>query len=123
SPSCRRLCGKVYWPCASVVTLTSTIEPGFLAVTTTPSILPSASELTVPVRAAWPCAQTVGVVGWKSITAALAVKLNISLLRIGVSLVKLILVGLKLESLGIVTDSMDSRRVEYRDSASVMEQA
>ena len=36
-----------------------TIEPVFWAVTTTPSMLPSASELTVPVSASWPCAQTV----------------------------------------------------------------
>jgi hypothetical protein len=51
------------------------------------------------------------------------VKLNISLLRIGVSLVKIGFGALKLDSLGIVTDSMDSRRMGYRDSASAVEQA
>jgi hypothetical protein len=51
--------------------------------------LPSASELTVPVKAAWFCAQTVWGTAWKSITAALAVKLNISLRRICFSLMKI----------------------------------
>src|SRR5258708_13154393 len=59
------------------------MEPGFAAVTTTPSMLPSGSELTVPVRAAWPCAQTVS---GNSTTAALAASLDISVLRIGFSL-------------------------------------
>src|SRR5215470_7427648 len=34
------------------MTLTVTVEPSFLALTTTPSIAPSASEVTCPVRAA-----------------------------------------------------------------------
>src|ERR1700730_15391558 len=40
--------------------LTVTVEPAFLALTTTPSIAPSASEVICPVRAAggWLCART-----------------------------------------------------------------
>jgi hypothetical protein len=37
--------------------------------------------------------------------------------------VKISLVALKIDFLGIVTDSMDSRRMAHRDSASVVEQA
>jgi hypothetical protein len=58
-------------------------------------MLPSASELTVPVSAGWPCAQTVCAVGAKRIAAAPAAKLNISLLRIAFSLMKYVLVALK----------------------------
>src|SRR5262249_25684079 len=39
-------------------TLTVTVEPAFLALTTTPSMAPSSAEVTWPLRAAWPCART-----------------------------------------------------------------
>src|SRR5205809_2318543 len=58
------------------MTLTVTIEPDFLALTTTPSMAPSASEVTWPVRAAggWFCAAICGADG-KRMTAKLAVKI------------------------------------------------
>ena len=73
--------------------------------TATPSIFPSAPDLTVPVSDASPCAQTVCVVKEKRIAAALAVNLDISLLRIVSILMKVHLVGLKLDFVGIATDS------------------
>jgi len=68
-----------------VVTLTWTIAPGRCAVTTTPSILPSASELTTPVSAASASAQATLLAGGNTIAAAVAARVNISLARIGFS--------------------------------------
>src|SRR6185436_6190246 len=64
------------------VTLTRTIEPGRCAVTTTPSIFPSACEPTVPVSAGWPGA---GTAGGENIAAADAASARISLPRIRLS--------------------------------------
>src|SRR5258708_4383358 len=62
------------------------IEPGFLALTTTPSMAPSCSELTTPVSAGSPCAQTVCEAACRNMTAAAAVRLATSLCCIVVSL-------------------------------------
>src|SRR3989442_974214 len=89
APGSRRSRGKLYRPSASVVTLTWTIDLARRAVTTTPSILPSASELTRPVSAASPSARTALPTGGKTIAAAMAARVNISLARIGFSRRKL----------------------------------
>src|SRR5437773_11611100 len=44
--------GKLNWPCALLTTHVLMVEPVFFAPTRTPSIGPSACELTVPVSAA-----------------------------------------------------------------------
>src|SRR5258705_6621213 len=59
--------------------------PGRCAVTTTPSIFPSAAELTNPVSADCPSAWTALLSGGKTIAAAMAARVNISLARIGLS--------------------------------------
>jgi hypothetical protein len=53
---CRLECvsGGTYCPCALVLTETMMVEPGRLALTTTPSIFPSSGEETVPVSAVGP---------------------------------------------------------------------
>src|SRR5258706_16259350 len=70
APGSRRSRGKLYRPSASVVTLTWTIDLARRAVTTTPSIFPSASELTMPVSAASPSAPTVLLTGGETNPAA-----------------------------------------------------
>src|SRR5262249_39553739 len=62
------------------------IEPGFLALTTTPSIGPSCAELTTPVSAGSPCANARCEVEHRGRTAAAAVRLPTSLCRIVFSL-------------------------------------
>src|SRR5258707_14293378 len=49
--------GKLKLPCASLTTVIVTVEPAFLALTSTPSIGPSSPEVTCPVRAAGVCAR------------------------------------------------------------------
>src|ERR1700680_177637 len=43
--------GKVYWPCALLTTQVVMVDPTFFAPTITPSIAPSACEVTLPVSA------------------------------------------------------------------------
>src|SRR2546428_3342743 len=43
--------GKLYWPWALLTTQVVMVEPTFFAPTITPSIAPSACEVTLPVRA------------------------------------------------------------------------
>src|SRR3954470_11013329 len=50
-PGSRRDAGKLYSPLASLTTVTVMVAPLFLALTRTPSIGPSGSERTLPVRA------------------------------------------------------------------------
>src|SRR5437588_2486300 len=52
--------GRLNLPSASLTTLMVMVPPAFLALTITPSILPSCCELTVPVRAAGACACAAG---------------------------------------------------------------
>ena len=47
-PGSSLLCGKLYCPCASVTTVIVIVEPALLALTSTPSIIPSSCELTRP---------------------------------------------------------------------------
>src|SRR3954470_2325650 len=49
-PGSRRDAGKLYSPLASLTTVTGMVAPLFLALTRTPSIGPSGSERTLPVR-------------------------------------------------------------------------
>src|SRR5947209_6262791 len=51
-PGSSRPAGKLNRPLSSVGTLTVTVEPTFLALTTTPSMAPSLSEVTRPDSAA-----------------------------------------------------------------------
>src|SRR5258708_26899176 len=51
-PGSSRDAGKLNWPLSSVGTLTVTVEPTFLALTTTPSMAPSLSDVTRPDSAA-----------------------------------------------------------------------
>src|SRR5438045_342805 len=51
-PGSSRDAGKLKRPLSSVGTLTVTVEPTFLALTTTPSMAPSLSDVTRPVSAA-----------------------------------------------------------------------
>src|SRR5947208_2038944 len=51
-PGSSRVAGKLNRPLSSVGTLTVTVEPTFLALTTTPSMAPSLSDVTRPVSAA-----------------------------------------------------------------------
>src|ERR1051326_8073368 len=51
-PGSSRPAGKLKRPLSSVGTLTVTVEPAFLALTTTPSMAPSLSDVTRPVSAA-----------------------------------------------------------------------
>src|SRR6185295_5234774 len=55
-PGDSRSAGKLYWPLSFVTTVMAMVEPSFLAVTSTPSMLPSSVEDTVPVSAAADCA-------------------------------------------------------------------
>src|SRR5436853_4994226 len=71
-PGSRRAAGNAKRPCASVMTLIAMVEPSFLAVTTTPSMLPSSAEETCPVRAEAPCASA-GLKPATSTTVAIAV--------------------------------------------------
>src|SRR5438105_15866972 len=50
-PGSSRDAGKLNLPLSSVGTLTVTVEPTFLALTTTPSMAPSLSDATRPVSA------------------------------------------------------------------------
>src|SRR5579863_5602779 len=50
-PGCSLSRGKVYWPWALLTTQVAMVEPAFFAPTITPSIGPSACEVTLPVRA------------------------------------------------------------------------
>jgi hypothetical protein len=54
---------------------------------------------------------------WNSIIAAPAAKLSINLLCIAISLAKIYLVTLRLDTFGLGTDSIDSRPFRHRDSA------
>ena len=58
-PGSSLLAGKLKRPLSSVATLTVTVEPAFLALTTTPSIRPSLADDTVPASARggwlWAC--------------------------------------------------------------------
>src|SRR5258706_14889355 len=98
APGSRRSRGKLYRPSASVVTLTWTIDLARRAVTTTPSILPSASELTIPVSADCSSAWTASIRGGKIIAAAVAASASISLIRIGLSRRKLVVAVSRLDS-------------------------
>src|SRR5882672_3543823 len=98
APGSRRSRGKLYRPSASVVTLTWTIDLARRAVTTTPSILPSASELTIPVSADCSSAWTASIRGGKTIAAAVAASASISLFRIGLSRRKLVVAVSRLDS-------------------------
>src|SRR5688572_31724063 len=51
-PGSSRARGNAYRPCASVATVTVTVEPARFALTSTPSICASCCELTTPVSAA-----------------------------------------------------------------------
>src|SRR6185295_6873817 len=55
-PGERRSAGKLKLPLSSLTTDTVMVEPSFLALTTTPSMLPSSAEDTTPVSAEAPCA-------------------------------------------------------------------
>src|SRR6266478_5742301 len=50
-PGGRRSAGKAKLPFSSLTTVTATVVPSFLALTRTPSMLPSSAEETTPVRA------------------------------------------------------------------------
>jgi len=51
-PGSSRVRGKRYRPCASVATVVVIVEPAFLALTSTPSMVPSSTDVTCPVKAA-----------------------------------------------------------------------
>src|ERR1700730_639163 len=51
--------GKLYWPWASLTTQVVIVEPAFFAPTSTPSMAPSACDVTLPTSAA--CAEGDGV--------------------------------------------------------------
>src|SRR3954468_12900352 len=55
-PGESRSVGKLKLPFSSLTTETVMLEPSFLALTTTPSMLPSWVDETTPVSAAAPCA-------------------------------------------------------------------
>src|SRR6188472_992010 len=77
-PGSRRDAGKLYSPLASLTTVTVMAAPLFLALTRTPSIAPSGSETTLPVRAALcACARAGGAIpADASRTIAITGKLN-----------------------------------------------
>src|SRR5262245_12536882 len=106
-PGSSRSAGNSYWPCALVTTLMASLAPAFLAVTTTPSMAPSASELTLPVMAE-PCAQTMPGTA-TSRKAAPAVKLAMSLDCI----VSSIAIGLRPELRGRTDDGHARQSNEY----------
>src|SRR5262245_38533393 len=77
------------------MTLTVTVEPSFLALTTTPSMAPSAAEVTCPVRAAPALLSAAAGSAWKKMTAEPSVKMdNRCRVRIDLSLsVSMVLLG------------------------------
>src|SRR5438132_1431551 len=61
-----RLAGKLYWPFSLVTTVVAIVAPSFLAVTSTPSMLPSSAEETWPVSV------------WASAAAVISAKLAVA---------------------------------------------
>src|SRR5215213_10944759 len=55
-PGSSRSAGKLNWPLSSVTTVVAMVEPSFLAVTSTPSIVGSWLDDTLPLNAATLCA-------------------------------------------------------------------
>src|SRR5436305_6061358 len=84
--------GKLNLPSASLTTLMVMVPPAFLALTITPSILPSCCELTVPVRAAGACACAAGPGSRKVLAKPSALASNKARIRMSRSLE---VVGLK----------------------------
>src|SRR5205085_6570510 len=78
--------GKLNLPSASLTTLMVMVPPAFLALTITPSILPSCCELTVPVRAAGACACAAGPGSGKVLAKPSALASNKARIRMSRSL-------------------------------------
>src|SRR3954452_6541966 len=90
-PGSSREAGKLKRPLSSVGTLTVTVEPTFLALTTTPSMAPSLSDVTRPARAAF-CAKAGADNNKKDATKPKAATIALRRMTISLDYVSLLLV-------------------------------